>query len=564
MLLSDRILYIDDDAIIIDKPAGLPVDTPRRGGDSVVSKAAELRCGKRSSPVPMHRLDQDTSGCLLLARGREARIKIQQAWENDAAVKYYLAVIDTEVEGEDGTIDLPLAKHSTREAGWRMIVDPAGQPARTDWVRLKVRDGRTLVRFEPKTGRTHQIRVHAREAFGAGIVGDPVYGSGDGPMLLHASRLSIALSPLSTGFSYHADAPLPDHFGRWRIDPDEVERDKQALRRAFTYRDIERDVDKGLEDLDRPIFDEDRYGGYGYYWKFRPFVIDAYHRKGALEPLVKMYGGNKYPMRGELDRLLDQLVSGQRGDLMERLWTSVTRRSRAAFYAERPGNQLAAQGWADKVKEYALEAYDDAIEWLGRAGVPPEVVQRFIQERDDLREGRRPEVPPVSDLRKMDQQVFWELIARSRSNGAELEEQLDVLERLLRTFKAADIKTFGTIYAKYMRQLYHWNAWALAYAARGGCSDDSFMDFRSWLILQGDPGLIDLAIDNPAAAAPQVPKDPEIPDGTLMAMIDEAYLARAGTTFEFPMMDLEKPRGKEWPEDELDTRFPELVRHYDG
>ena len=82
MTLADRILFIDDEAIIIDKPAGLPVDTPRRGGDSVVGRLDELRCGKRSSPTPMHRLDQDTSGCLLLARTREARVALQHAFEN--------------------------------------------------------------------------------------------------------------------------------------------------------------------------------------------------------------------------------------------------------------------------------------------------------------------------------------------------------------------------------------------------------------------------------------------------------------------------------------------------
>ena len=113
MSLADRILFIDDDAIIIDKPAGLSVDAPKRGGDSVVARASELRCGKALDPVPVHRLDQDASGCLLLARNRESRVKIQQALENDAVVKYYLAVVDTEVEGEEGKIELPLAKQSS-------------------------------------------------------------------------------------------------------------------------------------------------------------------------------------------------------------------------------------------------------------------------------------------------------------------------------------------------------------------------------------------------------------------------------------------------------------------
>ena len=563
MQLSDRILYIDDDAIIIDKPAGLSVDTPKHGGESVVSRASELRCGKDLDPVPVHRLDRETSGCLLLVRNRDDRVKLCQALENEAVVKYFIAVVDTEVTDEEGTIELPLAKNSAPGSGWRMVVADHGERAVTEWVRLKVRDGRTLIRFEPKTGRTHQVRAHAREAFGAGIVGDPVYGSGDGPMLLHASRLSVALSPLSTGFSYHADAPLPEHFGSWRIDPAEVERDKQAIRETFAYRDVERDTDMGLQNLDRPIFEEASYGGYGPYWSFRPFVIDSYHLKGALEPLVKMYSDYKYPVGSSLDRILNDLATANRTDLMERLWASITRRSRAAFYAERPGEFFGDQWWADKAKADALQAYDDAIAWLKRVGAP-EAVQRLEQEQAALREGRSPELPPVSEHRKMDDALFWELISNSRAEAPELPDQLAVLEALLRTLKGADIKKFASIYARYMRQLYHWNAWALAYVARGGCSDDSFMEFRSWLILQGDPQLLDLAIKDPAAAARQVPRDPELPEGTLMSMIDDTYLARAGKTFEWPMIDLETPKGKEWPEDELDTRYPELIVHYEG
>src|SRR5687768_17285875 len=98
MQLSDRILFIDDDAIIIDKPAGLPVDTPKSGGESIVSRASELRCGKDLDPVPVHRLDQEISGCLLLARNRDDRVKLCQALENEAVVKYFIAVVDTEVK----------------------------------------------------------------------------------------------------------------------------------------------------------------------------------------------------------------------------------------------------------------------------------------------------------------------------------------------------------------------------------------------------------------------------------------------------------------------------------
>ena len=212
MLLSDRILFIDAEAIVIDKPAGLPVDAPRRGGDSIASRVDELKVGFKRPPTPMHRLDTDTSGCLLFARSPKARSLFQHAFESRAVEKYYLAVVASEVADEDGVIEMPLAKHSTAEAGWKMVSDPHGLAATTRWRRLAVRDGSTLVEFQPLTGRTHQIRAHAREAFGRGIAGDRVYGVPGGPMLLHASRLVV---PREGKPTIDVSAPLPDYFPEW-------------------------------------------------------------------------------------------------------------------------------------------------------------------------------------------------------------------------------------------------------------------------------------------------------------------------------------------------------------
>jgi tRNA pseudouridine32 synthase/23S rRNA pseudouridine746 synthase len=213
MHLTDRILFIDAEAIVIDKPAGLPVDTPRRGGDSIASRLDELKCGFKRPPTPMHRLDTDTSGCLLFARTPRARARFQQAFETRAVEKHYLAIIGTEIAGEAGVIEAPLAKHSSAEAGWKMVSDAHGLEAATRWRSLAVRDGSTLVEFQPLTGRTHQIRAHAREAFGCGIIGDRVYGIPGGPMLLHASRLVV---PRDGKPAIDATAPLPDYFGEWR------------------------------------------------------------------------------------------------------------------------------------------------------------------------------------------------------------------------------------------------------------------------------------------------------------------------------------------------------------
>src|SRR3954452_20079377 len=212
-VLSDRILFIDAEAIVLDKPAGLPVDAPRRGGDSIASRLDELKCGFKRPPTPMHRLDTDTSGCLLFARSPKARAAFQQAMEARRVEKYYLAVVGTEIAQAEGMIDMALGKTSSAEAGWRMVKDDHGLQATTHWRRIAVRDGATLVEFRPVTGRTHQIRVHAREAFGRGILGDRVYGIPGGAMLLHASRLVV---PREGKDAIDVTAPLPETFGEWR------------------------------------------------------------------------------------------------------------------------------------------------------------------------------------------------------------------------------------------------------------------------------------------------------------------------------------------------------------
>ena len=208
-MLADRILFIDAEAIVLDKPAGLPVDAPRDGSLSLENHLQGLTFGFQRWPLPVHRLDRDTSGCLLLARNPKAHKRYQQAFEAGSVAKSYLAVLEGIPEGSEGIVDLPLSKISSREDGWRMKGDPRGKSARTRWTLIERKGDRALILFEPETGRTHQIRVHALEGLGAPIVGDPVYGRSGEPMLLHAWKLQV---PRPSKPPIAAEAPMPDRF----------------------------------------------------------------------------------------------------------------------------------------------------------------------------------------------------------------------------------------------------------------------------------------------------------------------------------------------------------------
>jgi Pseudouridylate synthases, 23S RNA-specific len=215
MLLSDRILFLDGEAIVIDKPAGLPVDPPRDGSLSLENHLDSLRFGFKRWPLAVHRLDRDTSGCLLLARNPKAHGRFTRAFEERAVDKQYLAILEGVPDGDGGTIDLPLAKISSAEAGWRMVGDAdgtqRGKAAVSHWEKLAVVEGRSLLRFRPETGRTHQLRVHALEGLGCPLVGDPVYGRGTSRTrtLLHAERLAVTREPKPPII---AEAPFPDAF----------------------------------------------------------------------------------------------------------------------------------------------------------------------------------------------------------------------------------------------------------------------------------------------------------------------------------------------------------------
>ena len=207
---ADALPFSDGESIVIDKPAGLPVSRPRRGGRSLEDYLPQLRFGFQREPQPVHRLDQDTSGCLLLARNAKALKRFGAAFESGQVAKLYWGIVEGPVNGEGGTIALSLAKISSAAEGWKIVPAHSGKRAVTHWQKLAEIGGHSLVAFRPETGRTHQIRVHALHGLGRALLGDPVYGRADAAgLMLHAASLTV---PRKGKAPIVAHAPMPRRF----------------------------------------------------------------------------------------------------------------------------------------------------------------------------------------------------------------------------------------------------------------------------------------------------------------------------------------------------------------
>jgi len=198
-----EVLFRDARFVVLNKPAGLAVHAGPRGGPSVEDMFPALS-RRRDGPWLAHRLDADTAGCLVVALTKTALIAAQAEFAAGRAEKIYWAVVRGAPAGYGGEIDAKLKK-STAPGGWRMVVDPGGQSAVSVWRVLARGDGMSLLEVRPRTGRTHQVRVHCA-ALGCPVLGDPVYGGGGGRLLLLARAITLHLGPLVA-----AVAPAPPH-----------------------------------------------------------------------------------------------------------------------------------------------------------------------------------------------------------------------------------------------------------------------------------------------------------------------------------------------------------------
>jgi tRNA pseudouridine32 synthase / 23S rRNA pseudouridine746 synthase len=195
-----RLLYRDGLMLVIDKPAGLAVHKGPKAAQGSSAESLEdyfgaLRFGLPRAPALAHRLDRDTSGCLVLGRHRKALAELGRLFKNGRIEKTYWAVVEGGPTEEEGRIDAPLGRMDASR-GWWMKHDPKGQPAVTTWKVLGRAANLAWLALEPLTGRTHQLRVHCAEMSWP-IIGDTIYGNAPrtgGPGLhLHAREIAIPI-----------------------------------------------------------------------------------------------------------------------------------------------------------------------------------------------------------------------------------------------------------------------------------------------------------------------------------------------------------------------------------
>ncbi|CAA7621429.1 putative enzyme [Candidatus Terasakiella magnetica] len=209
-----RVLYRDQDVIVLDKPAGLAVHAGPNSPDHLELYLDALRFGWAEPPRLAHRLDRDTSGCLILGRHGKALKRLGRMFAAGRIAKVYWAVLHGGPEADSGVVDAPILKISARGQGWRIVIDAKGQQAVTEWTVLgRSQDkGLSWVEFRPRTGRTHQIRVHAKY-LGCPLLGDAYYGPDPAPALpLHLLAAAVSIPPLSESKTpIGVTAPPPAH-----------------------------------------------------------------------------------------------------------------------------------------------------------------------------------------------------------------------------------------------------------------------------------------------------------------------------------------------------------------
>lgn len=214
------IIYEDSDIAVVNKPQGMTVHLGNGNVDGTLVNALLYKLDSLSGingvirPGIVHRIDKDTSGLLVVAKNDKAHLSLSSQIAEKTCKRTYLALLEGNLKTDSGTVTTYIGRSPNDRVKMAVVSPDKGKLAITDYTVIKRYEGYTLCRFDLKTGRTHQIRVHAKH-LGHPVVGDHVYGIKKqkfklNGQLLHAAKLTL-VHP-TTGREMTFEAPLPDYF----------------------------------------------------------------------------------------------------------------------------------------------------------------------------------------------------------------------------------------------------------------------------------------------------------------------------------------------------------------
>jgi 23S rRNA pseudouridine1911/1915/1917 synthase len=220
-----EILFEDEHLVVINKAAGMVVHPAAGNPDGTLVNALLFHCknlsgiGGELRPGIVHRLDKETSGCIVVAKHDLAHTRLSEAFSSRALTKLYLAVVDGVPAAENGRIENRIGRHPVDRKRMAIVRDDAGKDAVTEWERLSIHEGYALIGCRLLTGRTHQIRVHMRDALRTPILGDAIYAQVQRQsvkvprLMLHAWKLEFT-HPI-TAAAMKFEAKVPEAFAPW-------------------------------------------------------------------------------------------------------------------------------------------------------------------------------------------------------------------------------------------------------------------------------------------------------------------------------------------------------------
>jgi hypothetical protein len=296
-------------------------------------------------------------------------------------------------------------------------------------------------------------------------------------------------------------------------------------------------------------------------------VLSGYRSDEFVEPLTEALLNKRD--RRRLSRLWQGLIAGYKLRFWETYEFASNEKNqwRDSYISGRGkvSGQIQRQECIDvtvpKLKTDALEAMQRFQKILLALDGEEGVVERLREDIVLLEKNERRKSKNKPDTRKMDEDLFWELIEKSRTNSDNVSIQTAALAELLDGYSGPTIKGFQKLLREKLDLAYHWDIWALAYLAQDGCSDDSFEMFRCWLILQGKRVFED-ALTDVHRILSKVPPGLGTQGDQLLSCARVAYENRTGGPLSEKVGRLKEPKGREWSEEEVSVLYPKIEKHY--